>query len=90
MKRHAGMKKHIEVAVQHRDKDGNLLPPRLMQGTLDFSHGSAGSSLGDQVCNAEAMFALSVVSKSISFSWGDTATEIYRCMFADSEIAKLV
>lgn len=88
VKRHAGMKKHIEMAARHRDKDGKLLPPKLVQGTLDFSHGSIGSSLEDQVCKAEAMFALSVVSKSIPFSWGDTATEMYHCMFADSEIAK--
>ncbi|KAH8009851.1 hypothetical protein HPB51_020199 [Rhipicephalus microplus] len=36
VKRHAGMKKHIGAAARHRDKDGNLLPPKLVQGTLDF------------------------------------------------------
>nr|XP_037276267.1 uncharacterized protein LOC119169257 [Rhipicephalus microplus] len=65
VKRHAGMKKNIDAAARHRDKDGNLLPPKLVQGTLDFSNGSG-----------------------IPFTWGDTATSIYHCMFPDSDIAK--
>ncbi|KAH8034654.1 hypothetical protein HPB51_000134 [Rhipicephalus microplus] len=88
VKRHAGMKKHIDAAARHRDKDGNLLPPKLVQGTLDFSNGSANTSLEHQVSKAETTFALSVVAKGIPFSWGDTATSIYHCMFPDSDIAK--
>ncbi|KAL3183937.1 hypothetical protein MRX96_006260 [Rhipicephalus microplus] len=88
VKRHAGMKKHIDAAARHRDKDGNLLPPKLAQGTLDFSNGSANTSLEHQVSKAESTFALSVVAKGIPFSWGDTATSIYHCMFPDSDIAK--
>nr|XP_037276802.1 uncharacterized protein LOC119169904 [Rhipicephalus microplus] len=88
VKRHAGMKKQIDAAARHRDKDGNLLPPKLVQGTLDFSNGSANTSLEHQVSKAETTFALSVVAKGIPFSWGDTATSIYHCMFPDSDIAK--
>ncbi|KAH8042831.1 hypothetical protein HPB51_025883 [Rhipicephalus microplus] len=88
VKHHAGMKKHIDAAARHRDKDGNLLPPKLVQGTLDFSNGSANTSLEHQVSNAETTFALSVVAKGIPFSWGDKATSIYHCMFPDSDIAK--
>ncbi|KAH8009230.1 hypothetical protein HPB51_013419 [Rhipicephalus microplus] len=88
VKRRAGMKKHIDAAARHRDKDGNLLPPKLVQGTLDFSNGSANTSLEHQVSKAETTFALSVVAKGIPFSWGDTATSIYHCMFPDSDIAK--
>nr|XP_037272719.1 LOW QUALITY PROTEIN: uncharacterized protein LOC119164598 [Rhipicephalus microplus] len=88
VKRHAGMKKHIDAAARHRDKGGNLLPPKLVQGTLDFSNGSANTSLEHQVSKAETTFALSVVAKGIPFSWGDTATSIYHCMFPDSDIAK--
>nr|XP_037278908.1 uncharacterized protein LOC119172042 [Rhipicephalus microplus] len=88
VKRHAGMKKHIDAAARHRDKDGNLLPPKLVQGTLDFFNGSANTSLEHQVSKAETTFALSVVAKGIPFSWGDTATSIYHCMFPDSDIAK--
>ncbi|KAH8027539.1 hypothetical protein HPB51_007089 [Rhipicephalus microplus] len=88
VKRHAGMKKHIDAAARHRDKDGNLLPPKLVQGTLDFSNVSANTSLEHQVSKAETTFALSVVAKGIPFSWGDTATSIYHCMFPDSDIAK--
>ncbi|KAL3231571.1 hypothetical protein MRX96_023283 [Rhipicephalus microplus] len=82
------MKKHIDAAARHRDKDGNLLPPKLVQGTLDFSNGSANTSLEHQVSKAETTFALSVVAKGIPFSWGDTATSIYHCMFPNSDIAK--
>ncbi|KAH8023679.1 hypothetical protein HPB51_015175 [Rhipicephalus microplus] len=70
VKRHAGMKKHIDAAARHRDKDENLLPPQLVQGTLDFSYGSANTSLEHQVSKAETTFALSVVAKGIPFSWG--------------------
>ncbi|KAH7964394.1 hypothetical protein HPB51_027368 [Rhipicephalus microplus] len=69
-------------------RTGIFLPPKLVQGTLDFSNGSANTSLEHQVSKAETTFALSVVAKGIPFSWGDTATSIYRCMLPDSDIAK--
>lgn len=45
-------------------------------------------TLQDQICRAEAIFAMSVTMNSIPFSWGDTATEIYHAMFPDSDVAK--
>lgn len=88
IKRHAALKKHVEAAARHRDEDGNLQPPKLVQAALDFSQGASGTSLQDQVWKAESIFAMSVVSKSIPFSWGDSATGMYECMFPDSEVAK--
>lgn len=55
---------------------------------IGFAQGKPLTSLQDRVVRAEAVFAMSVVSKSIPYSWADTATDIYKVMFADSEVAK--
>lgn len=88
VKRHATMKKHLETAAKHRDKNGVLQPPKTVQATIDFSTGRPRASVQDQVCEAEAIFVMSVVSKSIPYSWADTATDMYKRMFPDSDIAK--
>ncbi|KAH9374344.1 hypothetical protein HPB48_018324 [Haemaphysalis longicornis] len=46
------------------------------------------ASLQDRIVKAEAVFAMSVISKSIPYSWADTATEFYKVMFSDSEVGK--
>lgn len=88
VKRHATMKKHIHATAKNRDKTGNLQPPKLVQAALNFSPGASSTSLQDQVLKAEAIFAMSITTKCIPFSWGDTATEIYHRMFPDSSVAK--
>lgn len=88
LKRHATLKKHIQATARHRDKNGSLLPPKMVLTALQFSQGTSGMTLQDQICRAEAIFAMSVTMKSIPFSWGDTATEIYHAMFPDSDVAK--
>ncbi|XP_037528509.2 uncharacterized protein LOC119405746 [Rhipicephalus sanguineus] len=88
VKRHATMKKHIHATAKNRDKNGNLQPPKLVQAALNFSPGASSTSLQDKVLKAEAMFAMSITTKCIPFSWGDTATDIYHRMFPDSSVAK--
>ncbi|KAH9384582.1 hypothetical protein HPB48_026591 [Haemaphysalis longicornis] len=87
VKRHASQKKHLEAAAKLRDPNGVLLAPKTVQATIDFSRGAPRATLQDQVCEAEAIFAMSVVSKSIPYAWGSTATDIYK-MFPDSDVAK--
>ncbi|KAL1482471.1 hypothetical protein MTO96_050322 [Rhipicephalus appendiculatus] len=82
------MKKHLEAAAKLRDSSGVLLVPRTVQATIDFSQGMPRATLQDQVCEAEAIFAMYVVSKGIPYTWGDTATDIYKKMFPDSNVAK--
>lgn len=60
----------------------------MVQATIDFSQRRPLASLEDRVVKAEAVFAMAVISKSIPYSWADTATEIYKVMFSDSEVAK--
>lgn len=88
VKRHAASKRHLDVIAKHRDTSGILRPPKDLQTTIDFSEGKLQVSLQDQVCQAEAIFVMSVVSKGIPYSWADTATEIQKKMFPDSTIAK--
>ncbi|KAH6935664.1 hypothetical protein HPB50_007529 [Hyalomma asiaticum] len=68
VKRHAGMKKHLEAAAKLRDSSGALLVPKTVQATIDFSQGMPRATLQDQVCEAEAIFAMSVVSKGIPYT----------------------
>ncbi|KAH9377749.1 hypothetical protein HPB48_014394 [Haemaphysalis longicornis] len=84
VKRHASIKKHIEATAKHRDGSGVLQAPKIVQATIDFSQGRPPASLQDRVVKAKAVFAMSVISKSIPYSWADTATEIYKVMFPDS------
>ncbi|KAH7982807.1 hypothetical protein HPB52_007200 [Rhipicephalus sanguineus] len=88
VKRHAGTKKHLEATAKHRDGSGILKAPKMVQATIDFSQGRPLESLQDRVVKAEAVFALSVMSKGIPYSWADTAIEIYKVMFSNSEVAK--
>lgn len=88
VKRHASQKKHLEAAAKRRDSSGVLLAPKTVQATIDFSQGTPRATLQDQVCGAEAIFAMAVVSKDIPYAWGTTATDIYKKMFTDSDVAK--
>lgn len=88
VKRHAGIKKHLEARAKHIDGSGVLQAPKIVQATIDFSQGRPPASLQDRVVKSEAVFAMSVISKSIPYSLADTATEIYKVMVSDSEVAK--
>ncbi|KAL3195251.1 hypothetical protein MRX96_015896 [Rhipicephalus microplus] len=88
VKRHARQKKHLEAAAKRRDASGVLLAPKTVQATIDFSKGTPRATLQDQVCGAGAIFAMAVVSKDIPYVWGTTATDIYKKMFAESDVAK--
>lgn len=87
VKRHTGTKKHLEATAKHRDGSGVLQVPKMVQATTDFSQRRLLASLQD-VVKAEAVFAMAVISKSMPYSWADNATEIYKVMFSDSEVAK--
>lgn len=63
-------------------------PRWCFAGAQDFTQERPFASLQDRVVKAEALFAMSVVSRSIPYSWADTATEMYKVMFSDSEVTK--
>uniref|UniRef100_A0A6M2D9S1 Putative secreted protein synganglion overexpressed n=1 Tax=Rhipicephalus microplus TaxID=6941 RepID=A0A6M2D9S1_RHIMP len=88
VKGHASQKKHLEAAAKRRDASGVLLAPKTVQATIDFSQGTPRATLQDQVCGAGAIFAMAVVSKDIPYARGITATDIYKKMFTDSDVAK--
>lgn len=88
VKRHSQSKKHLERTKQLRGPDGKLKRPAAVQAVLNFSAASTIASYNDRVTASEALFVLAVTLKGIPYSWGDTATPLYRAMFPDSKVAK--
>lgn len=72
---------------RNRNAEGALTKSAMIQTTLDL-HSATAVSLKEKVTKAETLFALSVVSSNLPYTFGDVATATYPHMFPDSEMAK--
>ncbi|XP_071033143.1 uncharacterized protein [Parasteatoda tepidariorum] len=89
IKRHASSVKHIEKCRMNRKNDGTLKKPSQMRFTTTSTFQNITVlSHEDKILSAEIMFAFSIISRNVPYTYGDVATVMFTRMFPDSSIAK--